>query len=614
MAQAASLIPASSAAPGAHRTFLGVERSLTGRHWIERLDAPGTTAALAIAQRNQVHDVVARVLAGRGIGVDEASAFLAPTLKTLTPDPSVLTDMDKAAARIADAVMAGERIAIFGDYDVDGASSAALMARFLRHQGLDPTIYIPDRLFEGYGPNVEAMRTLAGRGARLIVTVDCGSTSFDALAEAKTLGVDVVVVDHHELGVELPPAIAVVNPNRQDDLSGLGHLAAVGVTFMTVIAVNRLLRARGWYATGRIEPDLLQWLDLVALGTVCDVVPLLGLNRAFVSKGLLTLARRGNRGIAALADVARLGGPAAPYHLGFLIGPRINAGGRIGDAALGSRLLASDDPAECGKIAAELDRLNTERQAMEAAMLEEAMAEADAEIGSGDGPAVLVTASPRWHPGVVGLIASRLKDRYQRPAIAIAFTPNGVGSGSGRSVVGVDLGLAIRTAVDRGILVKGGGHAMAAGLTIGQAKLGELRAFLQQTLAARVWATTESHGLAVDAALSARGATLELIEAVDKAGPFGAGHPEPLYVFPSHTVSYADTVGNGHVRLTLSSSDGGSLKAIAFRGAGSPLGEALLSARGRVLHLAGSLSVDTYQGRRTPSLRLVDAAEPTTRG
>ncbi len=386
------------------RLFLGVEHSLSGRAWHERLDAAGSNAALAIAQRHQINDVVARILAGRGVGVDQAPAFLAPSLKALMPDPSVLTDMDGAAGRIADAVVAGERIAVFGDYDVDGASSAALLARFLRHQGLAPLVYIPDRLFEGYGPNVEALRRLAGEGARLIVTVDCGSTSFAALAEARALGVDVVVIDHHELGAERPPAVAMVNPNRQDDLSGLGSLAAVGVTFMTVVAVNRLLRARGWYAAaGRQEPDLLQWLDLVALGTVCDVVPLVGLNRAFVAKGLLTLARRGNRGLAALADVARLGGPVTPYHLGFLLGPRINAGGRIGDAALGARLLASDDAAECAEIAGALDRLNGERQAMETAMLEEAMAEADAEIGSGEGPAVLVTANRGWHPGVVGL-------------------------------------------------------------------------------------------------------------------------------------------------------------------------------------------------------------------
>ncbi len=335
------------------------------------------------------------------------------------------------------------------------------------------------------------------------MTVDCGSTSHQALADAAAMGMDVVVIDHHQLGAELPPAVAVVNPNRQDDLSGLGHLAAVGVTFLTLVAVNRSLRARGWFAT-RKEPELLQWLDLVALGTVCDVVPLVGLNRAFVSKGLLAMARRGNRGLAALADAARLGGPAAPYHLGFLLGPRINAGGRIGDAALGARLLASDDPVECEQLAAELDRLNRERQALETVMLEEAIAEASAEIGDGEGPSVLLTASERWHAGVVGLIASRLKDRFHRPAIAIAFQPNGIGSGSGRSVAGVDLGHAIRRAVERGILVKGGGHAMAAGLTIEKPRLGELRAYLEESLRRAVSTSEEADGLAVDAALTAR--------------------------------------------------------------------------------------------------------------
>ena len=409
----------------------------------------------------------------------------------------------------------------------------------------------------------------------------------------------------------LPPADAIVNPNRQDDLSGLGHLAAVGVTFLTVVAVNRVLRERGWYAGGRKEPDLLQWLDLVALGTICDVVPLVGLNRAFVAKGLLALARRENRGIAALADVARLGGPVAPYHLGFVIGPRINAGGRIGDAALGARLLVSDDPVESAAIAVELDRLNQERQAMEAAMVEEAVAEADAEIGAGEGPAVVVTASPRWHPGVVGLIASRLKERFQRPAIAIAFQANGVGTGSGRSIVGVDLGHAIRTAVERGILIKGGGHAMAAGLTIQMTRLGELRAFLETHLREPVLAH-DGHHLDIDAALSARGATVELIELLDQAGPYGAGHPEPMFAFPNHRIAYADVVGNGHVRMTLASADGGMLKAIAFRAAGTALGDGLIAARGRSLHVAGMLSVDSWQERRQPSLRVVDAAEPVS--
>ena len=600
------MIPHTGPAP---RTFLDVESSLTGKRWAERLTIEGAAIALAIAQRHQVPDIVARVLAGRGVAADDAPAFLAPTLKTLMPDPSLLTDMKKAAGRLADAVTAGENIAIFGDYDVDGASSSALLARFLRHQGLDPRIYIPDRIFEGYGPNLEAMKSLAAGGATLVVCVDCGSTSFDALGAARDIGLSAVVLDHHEVGVALPPAEAIVNPNRQDDLSGLGYLAAVGVTFVTIVATNRVLRERGWYVSPRTEPDLLQWLDLVALGTICDVVPLVGLNRALVSKGLLTLARRQNRGIAALADVARLGGPIAPYHLGFVIGPRINAGGRIGDAALGARLLVGDDPVESTAIAVELDRLNQERQAMEAVMVEEAVAEADAEIGTGDGPAVVVTASGRWHAGVVGLIASRLKERFQRPAIAIAFQANGVGMGSGRSIVGVDLGHAIRAAVERGILIKGGGHAMAAGLTVQMTRLGELRAFLEAHLRQPVLAH-DGHHIDIDAALSARGATVELIELLDQAGPYGAGHPEPVFVLPNHRIAYADVVGNGHVRLTLASADGAMLKGIAFRAVGTTLGDALLAARGRLLHVAGTLSVDSWQERRQPSLRVIDAAEP----
>jgi single-stranded-DNA-specific exonuclease len=455
------------------------------------------------------------------------------------------------------------------------------------------------------------MRALAQAGNSLVVAVDCGSTSFEALETARAIGLDVVVIDHHQVGSELPPTVGLVNPNRQDDLSGLGHLCAAGLTFITVVGVSRILRSRGWYGSGRAEPDLLQWLDLVALGTVCDVVPLVGLNRAYVAKGLVALARRGNRGLAALADVARLSGPTTTFHLGFLIGPRINAGGRIGDAGLGARLLSSDDPVECERIATELDRLNQDRQAIEAAMLEEALAEADVEIGAGEGPPVLISGSERWHAGVVGLIAARLKERFQRPAIAISFLPNGLGTGSGRSIPGVDLGHAVREALNRGILVKGGGHAMAAGLTIEKARLGDLRAFLVDALSVAVSGARGENGVAIDAAMTARGATAELIELVARAGPFGTGHPEPVFAFPAHRVGYADTVGNGHIRLSLSTGDGTNLKAMAFRAAGTVLGQALLSARGRPLHFAGALSVDHWQGRRQPSLRLIDAAQPT---
>ena len=593
----------------ARRAFLGVEGSVTGRRWTERADPVASLAATAMAQRHEIPELVARVLAGRGVAIDDAADFLDPSLRRLMPDPSVLTDMDAAAARIADAVVAGEHVAIFGDYDVDGATSSALLARFLRHQGVETRIYIPDRIFEGYGPNPDAIRTLVEEGADLIVTVDCGSTSHEALGVARDLGRLAVVLDHHQMGAELPPALAVVNPNRQDDLSGLGHLAAVGVTFLAIVATNRELRKRGWYGATRPEPDLLQWLDLVALGTVCDVVPLIGLNRAFVTKGLLAVRRRANPGLAALSLAARIDVPVAPYHLGFLLGPRINAGGRIGDAALGARLLSLDDAAEAERIAVELDDLNKQRQAIETSMLEEAVAEAEAEIGAGEGPAVIVTASDRWHPGIVGLIAARLKERFRRPAFAIALQPNGTGTGSGRSVAGVDLGALVRGAVEAGLLVKGGGHAMAAGLTIEPAKFAEFRAFLETRAAEASRQARQADQLLIDGALTARAATPDFIERVERAGPFGAGHAEPVFALPAHIVNYADTVGNGHVRVTLSGGDQ-NLKAIAFRAAETDLGRTLLASRGRPLHVAGSLSIDHWQGRKQASFRILDVAQP----
>ena len=593
----------------ARRRFLGVEHSLTGRVWTERLDEAGSLAASAMAQRDGIPELVARVMAGRGVAIEDAAGFLVPSLRALMPDPSTLTDMDAAAARIADAVIAGESVAIFGDYDVDGASSSALLARFLRAQGIEARIYIPDRIFEGYGPNPEAIRSLIAEGARLIVTVDCGSTSFESLALAESLGCDVVVLDHHQMSEERPPCRALVNPNRPDDLSGLGYLAAVGVTFMAIVAVNRELRRRGWYGETRREPDLMRWLDLVALGTVCDVVPLVGLNRAFVVRGLAILRQAGNPGLAVLARLARVDGPLSPYHLGFLLGPRINAGGRIGDAALGAKLLSLDDEAEAEIVAATLDDLNRQRQAIETAMLEEAVAEADAEIGSSEGPAVLVTANPRWHPGIVGLIAARLKERFRRPAFAIAFHANGTGTGSGRSVSGVDLGALVRRAVAEGLLVKGGGHAMAAGLTIEMSRLGDFRAFLEANAAEASRAAREEHVLRIDGALTGRAATAELIDSIERAGPFGAGHPEPVFALPSHRIAYAEVVGNGHVRASLSTGDH-NLKAIAFRAADTDLGRAMLERRGLPLHFAGMLGIDHWQGRRQASFRILDAAEP----
>ncbi|HXW39804.1 MAG TPA: single-stranded-DNA-specific exonuclease RecJ [Xanthobacteraceae bacterium] len=588
--------------------FLGVENSATGRAWRSRLDERGAARALAIAQQHDLPELLARILAGRNVAVDAVEAFLDPTIKRAMPDPNVLTAMPAAAERLADAIKRGETVAVFGDYDVDGATSAALLARFLRQAGIDPIIHIPDRLFEGYGPNIEAVRMLAGRGATLLVTVDCGTTSIEPLAEARALGVDVIVIDHHQADEELPPALAIVNPNRRDDLSGLGHLAAVGLTFMTVVAVNRVLRSRGFWSAERPEPDLLSFLDDVALGTVADVAALTGLNRAFVAKGLIALRRRQRAGHVSLMDVARLSGPPEAWHLGFLLGPRINAGGRIGRADLGVRLLLEDDPVEAARIAAELDRLNRERQAIELETLAQAEAEALAALGSEDQAAVVVTAAEGWHPGIVGLVAARLKEKFGRPAFAIALEPGGIGTGSGRSITGVDIGRAVRRAVAEGLLVKGGGHAMAAGLTLRKAALAPLRAFLEATLAPDVAAARRAHGLLIDGAVSAAAADAALVALIERAGPFGSGNPEPVIALPAHTLVYAEEVGQAHIRARLKSADGAGVSAIAFRAAGQKLGAALLQSRGRQVHAAGSFALDRWQGEERVQFRLADIA------
>jgi single-stranded-DNA-specific exonuclease len=597
-----------------NRLFLGVENSATGRAWRDRLDERGSTRALAIAQRHDLPELLARILAGRNVEVDAVEEFLDPTIKRSMPDPNVLTAMSEAAERIADAIMHGESVAIFGDYDVDGATSAALLARFLRYCGLEPMVHIPDRLFEGYGPNVEAVRALAGRGAKLLMTVDCGTTSFEPLEEAKSLGLDTVVIDHHQADELLPPAIAVVNPNRRDDLSGLGHLAAVGLVFMTVVAVNRVLRGRGFWTTERPELDLLGLLDDVALGTVADVVPLIGLNRAFVAKGLLALRRRDRPGHVSLMDVARLSGPPEAWHLGFLLGPRINAGGRIGRADLGTRLLMENDPIEAVRIAAELDRLNRERQVIEQQTLAQAEAEALAALGIEDTGSVVVTAAEGWHPGVVGLVAARLKEKFGRPAFAIALEPGGIGTGSGRSIASVDIGRAVRRAVVEGLLVKGGGHAMAAGVTLRKGALAEFRAFLETALAPDVRIARRASGLMIDGAVSAGGANADLVAMIERAGPFGSGNPEPTIALPAHTLTFAEEVGQAHVRARLKGADGATVDAIAFRVAGQKLGIALRDNRGRQVHAAGTFALDRWQGRERVQFKLTDIApaEPFT--
>jgi single-stranded-DNA-specific exonuclease len=591
------------------RIFLGVERSATGRAWHDRLDARGDARALAIVQRHGVPELLARVLAGRNVVADDVESFLDPTVRRLMPDPDVLAGMAAAAARIADAAMRGESVAIFGDYDVDGATSAALLARFLRRCGIEPAIHIPDRIFEGYGPNVDAIRALAERGATLLVTVDCGTTSVEPLAEAGRLGLDVVVIDHHLADEQLPPAVAVVNPNRRDDLSGLGQLAAVGVTFLVVVAVNRVLRARGFWNAERPEPDLLEFLHYVALGTVADVVPLTGLNRAYVAKGLLAMRRREEPGLTALMDAARLNGPPEAWHLGFLLGPRINAGGRIGRADLGVRLLLEADAVEAARIAAELDRLNRDRQAIEQATVAEAEAEAMAALGLEEKGAVVVTAAEGWHPGVVGLVAARLKERFGRPAFAIALEPGGIGTGSGRSIAGVDLGTTVRRAVTEGLIIKGGGHAMAAGVTLRKPALAAFRAFLEERLASEVEAARRDSGLSIDGAVTAAAANVALVTMLDRAGPFGSGNPEPVVALPAHTLVYVEEVGQVHVRARLRAGDGTTVNAIAFRAVGKPLGSALMAARGQAVHAAGALAIDRWQGAERVQMRLLDVAQ-----
>jgi single-stranded-DNA-specific exonuclease len=590
--------------------FLGVQHSLTGKLWRDRLDGRGAARALAIAQRHQLPEMLARLLAGRDVDIEAVPDFLDPTIRKLMPDPFTVTQMEAAAKCIADAAMRGAKVAIFGDYDVDGATSAALLTWHLRHCGLDPLIHIPDRLFEGYGPNTEAVRMLAGKGAKLLVTVDCGTNSPEPLAEARRLGMSVVVIDHHQTGSDLPEVDALVNPNRPDDLSGLGYLAAVGLVLVTLVAVNRELRARSFWTSEMPEPDLLGMLHHVALGTVADVAPLIGLNRAFVAKGLIAMRRRDHIGHTALMDVSRLNGPPEAWHLGFMLGPRINAGGRIGRADLGVRLLLEGDISEAGRIAAELDRLNNERRVIEQAAEAQAEAEALASLGLEDKGSVIVTASEGWHPGVVGLVASRLKDKFSRPSFVIALEPGGIGTGSGRSISGVDLGKAVRKAVAGGVLLKGGGHAMAAGVTLRKEKLAEFRAYMESALADHVAQSRHVNELFIDGAVSARGATPELVATLNRAGPFGSGNPEPVVALPSHQLVFADEVGQTHLRLRFKSGDGAIVNGIAFRSIGQKLGNALVAHRGQDLHVAGSLAVDRYQGTERVQLRVLDVAVP----
>ncbi|WP_210302187.1 single-stranded-DNA-specific exonuclease RecJ [Methylobacterium brachythecii] len=562
-----------------------------------------------MTQAHGLPDILARILASRGVRPDQAEKFLAPKLRDLMPDPAVLVDMEAAADRLARAVTAREPVAIFGDYDVDGAASAALLAGYLRDLDVPVQVWIPDRITEGYGPNVAAVTSLAEGGARLLVCVDCGTAGHAPLEAAKALGLDTIVLDHHAATEHLPPAVALVNPNRLDDLSGLGQLCAAGVVFLTLVALNRRLRRLGAFAN-RDEPALTDALDLVALATVADVVPLVGLNRAFVVQGLAVMRGRSRPGLAALLDAAGLSEPPEAWHLGFLVGPRINAGGRIGDSGLGTRLLGTADTAEAYRIAAELDRLNRERQTIEAVAVEEAEAAMDRDLAGDPDRSILVTGSPEWHPGIVGLIAARLKERFGRPAFAFAVKPDGTATGSGRSILGADLGRAVHAAVEAGIALKGGGHAMAAGVTLPTADFSAFTTHLASALGAAVAEAREAEALLIDGTVSAGGATAELVKTIQRAGPFGQGAPEPVLALLRHRLVDAAIVGNGHVRARLRSRDGQSIGGIAFRAAQGPLGAALLNGIGAEFHVAGTLSVDRWRGAERAQLRICDLAAP----
>ncbi|MFN3225274.1 MAG: single-stranded-DNA-specific exonuclease RecJ [Hyphomicrobiales bacterium] len=584
---------------------LKVARSLNGQRWLRRLE-PDDPRPFAIQEATDVNATLAKVLAGRGADAGTASDILNPALRTLMPDPSSLKAMDEAASLLCDAVEASATVGLFGDYDVDGATSSALMARWFKAVGANPIIHIPDRITEGYGPNTQAIDSLIDQGIDLLITLDCGATSYEALAHAKARGLSVLVLDHHQMHDPGPDVDALVNPNRPDDTSGLGHLCAAGVTFMALVAANRELRTRGM--SPESLPDLLKLLDLVALATVADVVPLTGLNRAFVVKGLQVAQARSNPGLAALIEVSRLSGPLRPYHFGFVLGPRINAGGRIGDAGMGARLLSSDDADEARHLAAELDTLNAQRQAIEAEAVESAIAMVERDHAI---PPVILVRDDSWHQGVVGLIAGRLKERFHRPALAFTLTPDGAWNGSARSVPGLDIGEAVHRLVAAGHAAKGGGHAMAAGLTVeADAWAGMCHALLADLTAASDTATA-SQSLEIDSVLTASGASLDLAHAIEQAAPYGTGFPEPVFAFASHRITFAGPVGTNHIKATLSDGQGPSLPAIAFRAAGSPLGEALMGARnGAPMHVAGTISINSWQGRDSVQLRILDAAKP----
>ncbi len=586
-----------------------VARSVSGKRW--RLRATDERLGLALAQKLGVPEIVGRLLAGRGIGIDEAPDYLNPTLRAALPDPSHLLDMDKAVERLCRAIRDRESIAVFGDYDVDGATSSALLRRFLRACGLEPIVYIPDRLKEGYGPNGPAMQALAKQGAKIVITVDCGITAHEPLEIAANAGLDIVIVDHHVAEPKLPRAFAVINPNRLDETSPHGNLAAVGVAYLLVVALNRALRESGFWDANRPAPDLMQYLDIVALGTVCDIARLTGVNRAFVAQGLKVMARRGNIGLAALGDVAKMENKPEAWHCGFFLGPRVNAGGRVGVADLGMRLLTTDDALEAQAIAQRLDALNVERRDIEARVLEEACAEVAA-AGNGGGPTSLAFAVGRgWHPGVIGIVASRLKEQFNVPACVLALDADGIAKGSGRSVRGVDLGAAVIAARQAGLLINGGGHPMAAGFTIAEDNIPALRDFLSLRIAQDISDGDIGPTLSLDGALTPKAVSVRLAETIQALGPFGAGNAEPRFWLPSVRLMKPEVLAGKHVRVFVAgdaTGGNGRLKAVAFRAVDTPLGDAMLNSGGLAVSLAGRLRLNEWMGSVSCEFQVDDVA------
>ncbi|WP_084396055.1 single-stranded-DNA-specific exonuclease RecJ [Henriciella aquimarina] len=581
-----------------------VDQSLSGRFW--SMVSADEAAIRTFSQKTGLPDLVARLLLSRGITHEEAGAFLEPKLRDTFPDPSSFQDMEKAAGLLLDAIAGGQSVVVFADYDVDGGTSSALLTRYFRHWGQELGLYVPDRLTEGYGPSPEAFRHLKEQGADLVVTVDCGAAATAALDEARAIGLPVIVVDHHLMGRDIPPTAALVNPNRADDTSGYGHLAAAGVVFVLLAAMNKLARERNIAPSGGL-PDILQWLDLCALGTLCDMSPLQDANRAFVRQGLKIMARGQNQGLRALADIAGIGEIESVYHATFMLGPRLNAGGRIGDPWLAAKLLATEDRAEAIALAERLHGLNDERKAVETAILEDAQIQAERLLEADPDRSVLIASGEGWHPGVIGIVAGRLKDRFHLPSIVIGWGEGlgPVGKGSARSVKGVNIGHAITQAAKEGILISGGGHAMAGGLAIEPDRIGDLDSWMCAHMSAFKDERAEARRLEIDGVLAPGGISPELCDQIEALGPFGQGAPQPVFAIRHVQPASARRIGQNHVKFF--ADDGTArLECISWRTADTEIGQAVFS--GQPLHIAGRLKQDEWNGRRRVQFEVIDAA------